>query len=65
MAFKNVFGRNEIHETANTPVLKYIVKHWSKYESKIVKNDEKYYDYNPKTTCQKYLASFKKTIAIK
>ena len=65
MAFKKVFGRNELHEIANTPVLKYIVKNWNKYESLIVKNDENDYDYNPKTICQKYLASFKKTIAIK
>ena len=65
MAFKKIFGRNELSEIVNVPVLKYIVKNWNKYESLIVKNDENDYDYNPKAICQKYLAGYKKTISIK
>ena len=65
MSFKKVFGRNELHEVVNLPLLKHIVKNWDKFESLIVKNDENDYDYNPKNICQKYLTQYKKTITIK
>ena len=65
MSFKRVFGRNELHEVVNLPLLKHIVKNWDKFESLIVKNDENDYDYNPKNICQKYLTQYKKTITIK
>ena len=64
MSFKKVFKRNELHEVVNIAVLKEIVKNWDKYESRIVKNNENDYDYNPKNICQKYLTLYNKTTAI-
>ena len=58
MSFKKVFKRNELHEVVNIAVLKGIVKNWDKYESRIVKNNENDYDYNPKNICQKYLTQY-------
>jgi len=64
MSFKKVFQRNELHEVVNITVLKHIVKNWDKYESRIVKNNENDYDYNPKNICQKYLTQYNKTTTI-
>lgn len=65
MSFKKSFGRTELTEIVNLPLLKYIVKNWVKYESLIVKNDDNDYDYNPKNICQKYLAQYDKFTTIK
>jgi len=65
MSFKKSFGRSELSEIVNLPLLKYIVKNWVKYESLIVKNDDNDYDYNPKNICQKYLAQYDKCTTIK
>jgi hypothetical protein len=65
MSFKKSFGRNELIEVVNLPMLKYIVKNWDKYESLIVKNGENDYDYNPKNILQKYLAQYSKYTSIK
>jgi len=59
-----VFQRNELHEVVNISVLKHVVKNWDKYESRIVKNNENDYDYNPKNICQKYLTQYNKTTTI-
>ena len=64
MSFKKVFKRNELHEVVNIAVLKEIVKNWDKYESRIVKNNDNDYDYNPKNICQKYLTLYNKTTTI-
>lgn len=65
MSFRKSFGRNELNEIVDLYKLKYIVKHWDKYESLIVKNNENDYDYNPKNICLKYLAKYKKYISVK
>lgn len=65
MAFKKVFGRNELHEIVDIDAMKCIVKNWNKYEGLIVKNEENDYDYNPKLICQKYISNYKKAIPIK
>lgn len=65
MSFKKSFGRSELYEIINAPVLKYIIKNWSKYEALIVKNNDNDYDYNPKNICHKYLTQYSKYISIK
>ena len=37
---------------------------WDKYESRIVKNNDNDYDYNPKNICQQYLTQYNKTTTI-
>ena len=64
MSFKKVFKRIELHEVVNIAVLKGIVKNFDKHESRIVKNNENDYDYNPKNICQKYLKQYNKTTTI-
>ena len=32
MTFKKSFGRNELYEICNLPVLKYIVKNWNNFK---------------------------------
>ena len=65
MSFKKVFERNDLYEVVNIPVLKHIVKNWTKYESLIIKNNENNYDYNPKNICEKYLTNYEKVATIK
>jgi hypothetical protein len=65
MSFKKSFGRTELYEIINAPVLKYIIKNWDKFEGLIVKNNDNDYDYNPKNICQKYLSQYSKYISIK
>ena len=64
MSFKEVFKRTELHEVVNIAVLKGIVKNWDKYESRIVKNNENDYDWNPKYICQKHLTQYNKSTTI-
>lgn len=65
MSFKKAFGRNELTEIVNLPVLKYIVKNWKKFEPLIVKEDQNDYDYNPQSICEKYLSRYNTTCTIK
>ena len=65
MSFKKAFGRNELSEIVNLPLLKYIVKNWKKFEPLIVQESQNDYDYNPKNICEKYIARYKTTSTIK
>jgi len=65
MSFKKAFGRNELTEIVNLPVLKYILKNWKKFEPLIVKENQNDYDYDPHNICTKYLRQYKSTITIK
>ena len=67
MTFKKSFGRNELYEICNLPVLKYIVKNWNKFKDqiKIDKPKDNSFKYNPKIICQKYLSKYNKVAAIK
>lgn len=65
MSFKKSFGLNELHEIANLPLLKHIVKKWDCFAPLIVKNNENDYDYNPKNICQKYISIYDKVATIK
>lgn len=65
MAFKKVFGVNELNEIVNESAGKYMLKNWDKYKHHFPINEENDYEYNPKTILTKYLAGYKKTITVK
>ena len=65
MTFKKDFNLPLLNENCNISLLKNIVKNWAKYENDIGKKEDSEIEYNPKKSCEKYIANYNKVLKVK